>query len=549
MAAIITDDFRRNSATFLINDIIDKNAGSTDDSPEQELGGYEYFVGIGKSDSWDNDTSGNAEADQNFSTPLPNGSVAESQEVIDNLIGAVAVKIDSAKHVIPRINYVPARRYKRWNKYDPDMFNVSTDSVGTVYPCYAVHNDKLYICLDNNYDAQYQANGSEIPGATSVAPTGTSTSKDPTGFISHAAAGGGDGYLWAYISDVETSGIFNTDQFVQITNSETGTGAAAATGGVIYGFEIQNGGASLTTSTGGQNGDFQLVISDATGKDPKILDCQATITNGAVVGFTCASLDTVGEIKTHKDVERASVRMTATVAAQASTDPIIKPLIAPADGFGAVPTNDLPAFYVGLSVNFNDNTGGELPTSVTYRQISVLRNPTRQALNDSPEPSGKGTYDLNEVYNALRRFKVTANTNLSTITAGDIITESTADGNYDGNADGSGDSVNDYNKAKAFVDYTETVGSDYYIYFHQNESSKVNQNDFTTGDATNTKITVTKASDGSTIQEYTYESTSLLQTDHPEYKPRTGDVMFLENRKPIQRAANQEEEIKLVIQF
>ena len=70
MAAIITDDFRRNSATFLINDIIDKNAGSTDDSPEQELGGYEYFVGIGKSDSWDNDTSGNAAAAQNFSTPV-----------------------------------------------------------------------------------------------------------------------------------------------------------------------------------------------------------------------------------------------------------------------------------------------------------------------------------------------------------------------------------------------------------------------------------------------------------------------------------------------
>ena len=35
----------------------------------------------------------------------------------------------------------------------------------------------------------------------------------------------------------------------------------------------------------------------------------------------------------------------------------------------------------------------------------------------------------------------------------------------------------------------------------------------------------------------------------PEYTPYTGEVYFLENRKPIQRAPSQEEEIKLVIQF
>ena len=112
-------DMRDSFFYILKIDRIDKNAGSTDDSPEQDVGGFEYFVGIGKSDPWDTDTGGNTETDQNFSTPLPNGSVAEAQEVIDNLIGTVAVKGDSAKNIIPRINYVQGRRYKRWNKKHP----------------------------------------------------------------------------------------------------------------------------------------------------------------------------------------------------------------------------------------------------------------------------------------------------------------------------------------------------------------------------------------------------------------------------------------------
>jgi hypothetical protein len=76
------------------------------------------------------------------------------------------------------------------------------------------------------------------------------------------------------------------------------------------------------------------------------------------------------------------------------------------------------------------------------------------------------------------------------------------------------------------------------VYFHQNESSSINQQEFTTANGTSSKITI----DGGAA--LTYNAITL-----PEYRPYTGEVYFLENRKPIQRAAAQEEEIKLVIQF
>jgi hypothetical protein len=108
-----------------------------------------------------------------------------------------------------------------------------------------------------------------------------------------------------------------------------------------------------------------------------------------------------------------------------------------------------------------------------------------------------------------------------------------------------GDGRTTYIKAKAFVDYVDTVNK--CIYFHQNLSDNINQNDFTTGNGSTSKVTVTPVGHTTyTADQYTYESTSF---ETPEFTPRTGEVMFLENRKPIQRADSQEEEIKLVIQF
>ena len=46
-------------------------------------------------------------------------------------------------------------------------------------------------------------------------------------------------------------------------------------------------------------------------------------------------------------------------------------------------------------------------------------------------------------------------------------------------------------------------------------------------------------------------STLTLTTGYanPELQPYTGDIIYLENRKPIQRASDQTEDIKLIIEF
>jgi hypothetical protein len=509
MAAIITDDFRRNSTTFLINDIVDKN---TENNPNT---GFEYFIGIGKSDEWPLDTGGNDETNQNFSTPLPNGSIIESKEILDNLIGAVAIPTADAYHVIPRINHTTGRKYKRWNENDPNMFNIETVGSETYYPCYVVHSQKIYVCLDNNSNDGY-ANGTYVPAISTSQPSGDSTNAN-----SREAVQSTDGYVWAYVADLNVSSKFNTDQFVSISSTATGTAADAttATGGVVYGFEIVNPGSGIVNGT--DVGDFKLVVSDSSMQTPVEHELTVSVTAGVVTGVVLSAGTTPANFI--KGIERATVVLDDVAGTTFTTAPVIRALVGPALGFGYTPTKDLPSFYAGLAVNYNGDVEGELSTSLTYRQISLLRNPTRNNDDTAAPPSGDGDYQLDEVYNTLRRFKLTGSPAISAISAGAVIEDTS-------------DSLSVHG-AKAFVDYVDDAND--YIYFHQNESTLINQQDFTTGDGTASKITI-----GGT--EYTYDATSLVD---PEYVPRTGEVIFVENRKPIQRSASQEEEIKLVIQF
>ena len=69
MSAIITDDFRRNNADAFVTAI---NTLAVDSPLSQSTG---FYVGIGKSDPWLDDTA----------PPTPTGSELERQDVLQNL--------------------------------------------------------------------------------------------------------------------------------------------------------------------------------------------------------------------------------------------------------------------------------------------------------------------------------------------------------------------------------------------------------------------------------------------------------------------------------
>ena len=94
MSAIITNNFRRNSCENFISQL-QTNQNS-------------YFIGIGKSDKWPDSTS-YSEDDQLFSVPLPNGTIIEDQDVLDNLISLV--KVQQQDILTPKNRWESGRTY------------------------------------------------------------------------------------------------------------------------------------------------------------------------------------------------------------------------------------------------------------------------------------------------------------------------------------------------------------------------------------------------------------------------------------------------------
>ena len=77
---------------------------------------------------------------------------------------------------------------------------------------------------------------------------------------------------------------------------------------------------------------------------------------------------------------------------------------------------------------------------------------------------------------------------------------------------------------------------------------------------TTTPVTITGATSGATGTPQTTgsETVTLVNNNtviftsgyaNPELEPDSGDIRYIENRKPIQRASDQTEDIKLIIEF
>jgi len=90
------------------------------------------------------------------------------------------------------------------------------------------------------------------------------------------------------------------------------------------------------------------------------------------------------------------------------------------------------------------------------------------------------------------------------------------------------------------LDYADNLNER--LYYHQNSSPLVNFKKFSTESTGTLKIT----SIAGFWDQTTYKVDSC---ENPEYLPETGEVIFYENRKPINRNYNQTDEVKLVIQF
>ena len=519
MAAIITDDFRRNQARLLVNDIkasasasFDTPASNSIESTWPYRGNNRYAIGLGKADKWPNDSAGKAEDATGFIVPAVDGTLQEDHDIINNLFTLKDVVAANVKQMIAKNVWTTGRKYKVYDQTDDDMFYTT----GDLYPCTVIVGTAIYMCLSNT--------------ATSSAFTAVSNSTTtPSASTYGVSSPSSDGYVWAHVANFDANDDLATNQFSPVTDQSQTTTAAEIqrTGGLLTHIGVINGGTgytsvptatlTLTTSAG-------AVISSAA------ISLTPVLTSGVITRIDIQEVGVTAKAGSHNYwTEEASAFLNSSVANRIAFATVsitggggsgatAYASIAPIAGFATNALDVLPTWFVGIYSSFvGSETDGDAPT-LKFRQVSLLKNFVKNDSDGVITSAGEGILDcLNTL--TLTGANTTA---LGALTEGTVLTTGTS---------------------KFYYNYY----SGNTLYYHQNSSSEVNM---ITPTGSSAAVTVvdggTEIATGWSAVDITKEY-DIFATSSPN--KRNGEVIFQENRAPFGRTTTQTEEVKLIIQL
>ena len=486
MPAIITNKFRVHNQEQFVESFSEASANV-------------YYLGIGRPQAFATATRPDlrTENEGTDAAPLtPVDSVGDEFYHFDDMLAAKRVTSSDVSICIPRRNWTTGTVYDYYrhdygNRITGGTTTQSANSGATnlfdatFYVMSSTFN--VYKCLDNNGNA-----------ASTVEPTGTSTSILSTG----------DGYKWKYmytLSATQQANFLSTDFMAVATDS---TVSAAATDGAVNIVKIK------TAGSGGTNGTHTGVAIRGDGSSG---ECSVTVAGGVVTAVTVTN---VGSGYTYAYIRNADiVSAGATSLSGAELDVIIEPK--GGHGFNAI--KELGGFFVMLNTNFEAgeaSNSGDFTTANDFRKVMLMRD-----INSSGSAATATT---------LRNTKAV----LVTSPSGDF----TVDEEINQATTGAVGKV---------VEWDSSINILYYIQTRFNDEGADSNGNLTAFSGANTitgqssSVTATPSSSSTTVDSVVFTS----GYNAGEIDADTGDIMYIENRSPITRAADQTENVKLIIEF
>ena len=498
MPAIITNKFRINNAEQFSESF-------------SETANNVYYLGIGRPQPFDTLTRGDSRTDYEGTdtNPItPGDTVVREFYTYDDLIAAKRVLSTDTSFVIPRRNWTSGTVYDIYRHDYGEFLTGSTTTRktsnsgattlfdSTFYVLTTARN--VYKCLDNN------------GGATSTdEPTGVSTSVTTTS----------DGYRWKYmytLSAAQQSNFLSTD-FMAVTENGSASGdqsnvISAAVDGSIEVVKIKAAG------SGGTNGTHTgiAIRGDGTGGVASV-----TVAGGAV---TAVTVTTPGSGYTFATISNAQiVAAGATSLSGAELDVIIPPK----GGHGANAKEELGGFFVMLNTSLEGTesaNSGDVSAVNDFRKIALLRDPTKS--------SSAVTSNTARLTKAIR---IAGSPTPGTFSVDEEINQATT---------GATGKVVEWDSSNRILYYIQTRHNDAGVDTNGNLTAFSGAN-VITGQGGSAPTGTPEVATSGTVNNVVFASGySVPEIDHD-----TGDVLYVENRTPIQRATDQTENIKLVIEF
>ena len=542
-----------------------------------------HYLFVGKTTPWKLE-NGSVDVLAELSPPIATDSLENERRIWDEMLGLKKINNLSASLVIPRIDWDSSGKTV-YAQYDDtkELYLEPTDERKITLAAQNLRAGTFYVLTDQYDLFVCIENGNNSPSTQK--PTRTN---DPTNLIETI-----DGYVWKFITTIKSGDAvkFLTDSWIPIRTLVEDDGSQqwdvqqSATPGSVLSFVVDNPGenynnvhlgkfadapstdsgvgvVTLTTITGGEplqgtnnayanahlyikDGDFagdvykinsydsfsKKITLDSTWQSGRVplVDTQyeilpiITVESNGTVSAKLKPVVAEGEIKrvivTQAGENATFVKVTVADntagggGGQAKAK--IRAVISSGLGLGKDPEKDLNAFFVMMNARLQYNEGdGDFPISNDYRQLGIIR--------DVLDPNGQ--LAAADTLSAVKSMIVTLSDENKQVLPDQLITQTQSDGSV---ATAVAIEILDDPALGAPVlsrkiSYIQTPETGY-VPFSISSTLSVTDSAGTVG---------------------------LITTlNREEVKKFSGEILYVENRRPILRAQDQLEDIKAIIEF
>lgn len=526
MSAIITEKFRLHNAEQFFESF-------TEESPST------YYFFIGKQSPYiDADNYGYTASDN--VPPAPRDDVQTEYYKWDSMLAAKLISSADVSYVIPRVDW---KENTVFDMYEHDVRPIQgTDTVGNLTAngsnnlwnssFYFITDEyKVYKVLSNNGGTQYDG-GVQYSG---VKPESTSTIPFFLG-----------GYYLKYMYTLSTTQVekFLTTDFMPVSTDSAVSQAAIDNAGSIEVVRVVAG-------SGYNNGTYYSAIKgDGSGAVVEIVVNGGQIMpfgDGNVNGNT--SVQSIGGGYTYAYIDLNDVYSDSGLTTQANigvstdggltggTGGVVEAIIPPKNGHGYNAIEELGGHFVMMNARLEQSEGDDLTVANDFREVGIVVNPTN--------------YGTTTISTAVTRRQSFAVRFLTAPTTDYIIDEKITQATT-----GAVGRVVEWDSNNNILYYVQERHPDYGIDSNSNYVAFSGSNAITGTDSGASAIpsAETISGDGNTSITITLSGGNDIDFTNggyclPELQPDSGKIIYVENRRPISRAPDQTEDIKIIIEF
>ena len=506
--ALVTDKFRIYAAEAFRNTL-----GSTGSDANK------VYLFVGRAKEWGSPDSP--------PTNEPIDSFTYHRSTYADSVAFKRVDITDTSLVVPRVDWIDPTETtggtgRTYSMYKPDYSPAKTTANGAtrLYDSnfYVMNSDfNVYKCLYNGQSPTYPRGRPSL-----VEPTGTSTTDIETNDSSEYK------YRWKYMYTIDADNIlkFVTTEFVPVL--ENSLVQAAAGPGSIDTVVIGNQGQGYNNDTYTNvpiRGDWQI-----NGGTQGF--CSVTVESGSVTNVTVTNSGSNYSFAT------IDVGLIPNIGSGGS-GAVLDIIIPPNGGHGADATREIGAYRLMFASKLETSTAFvDFPTDLTFRRVGLVLNPYDYNTTSISDQNTRSAVK------ALIFPQSGTGTPSGTFSPGTTITQTTT------GAKGYVISYNSTTKVmRYYQDSNDGVTSGNVVEFAGNYEITSSDIVTATPDANFGTSSVPLAQITIGVSVYELGLSFIEGYANGEVEINSGEILYIDNRNPITRSADQNEELKVVIEF